>query len=782
MEGDDLDDEYSDLERQLQQDLDEFDDDNDHNDDNDDNDDDDDGGAIIEIEREVISVDTTDDDWNHLLSQVTATSNDVLKTYELELQDCDVLLHEESPLKTSVVAAWTIDSRLSSISVIKSKESRDVLLHDIECNDNLCEDVFHVSKIIHTMDDLLRNALIQHDSADSDDVRCKIQEILDSIVKSVAFSATICVNREEKEKTIKFEPIPIIIPEEPEFSVVSPIQPDVVSNDSVLKLFGEQNLLYNQNKVVPSINFDVLDEETIRIKDLDRLKRQERKKKKEVILKQVLVEEQLKQEERIKHEAIAAEVKRLQEIEEERIKHEAVVAEIRVTRQIEGNLKLPKNIEPSKNMISLSKLAKPLTSWGGKFFQSSGLGAIAKSATADNAESSISSISDAIDAGDNVVKVNNEVLETWLESQSYRDNLLESEFGYPVVIHQPMCTNNMESVCSNAFQSLNVEKILVSALNNWKLWKKEVVFDPSTAKINKIVNNKSTLPAYWTAENMSFEVIETLDKLGISHNDTSLVESLIINVENVVNADFIQCFPNLKKLELNVNKLSNLHGLETLTLLTQLSVKDNVLTNIDALAGHEHIIDLELDNNYLSDAGVHLLSSIPNLINLSLKANQLTKIPTMNSSKLQKLELYNNSITLLEGSQFENTDCSLLYLDLGRNSIDHIDGNILSRCQCLRTLILSQNRLTSLPKNLYLPNLKVLWLSGNKISNFTAWLEDNNDPAIFLPLLEKLFLQDNAIQCIDNPCLLACPLLVELDISFNNFASLKAFNGKNTIK
>jgi hypothetical protein len=35
-----------------------------------------------------------------------------------------------------VVAAWTIDSRLSSISVNKSKESRDVLLHDIESNDN----------------------------------------------------------------------------------------------------------------------------------------------------------------------------------------------------------------------------------------------------------------------------------------------------------------------------------------------------------------------------------------------------------------------------------------------------------------------------------------------------------------------------------------------------------------------------------------------------------------------------------------------------------------------
>ena len=116
MEGNDSDDEYSELERQLELDLEEFDDEN----------------VVVESEGVNVSNDVMDDEWENLLSQVASASNDALGTYEKELLDCDVLLNEKSPLKTTVVTAWTIDSRLSSISMNTSKESRDILLNDIE--------------------------------------------------------------------------------------------------------------------------------------------------------------------------------------------------------------------------------------------------------------------------------------------------------------------------------------------------------------------------------------------------------------------------------------------------------------------------------------------------------------------------------------------------------------------------------------------------------------------------------------------------------------------------
>jgi Leucine-rich repeat (LRR) protein len=480
------------------------------------------------------------------------------------------------------------------------------------------------------------------------------------------------------------------------------------------------------------------------------------------------------EEERIRQEKIAAEMKRLQEIEKERSKQEAIAVASRLSKQAETNLKSAKSVESTKNMLSLSNITKPLTSWGGKFFQSSGSSSSIKSSEVGTAESSTIANNSAVNTSEKLVDGENNEYKVCQKAQRFREDLLKTEFAYPVVLDTSKFTDSTNKVeSSDHSQCLNVDKFLISSLNSWKLWKSSVNTDPSTVEMKNFAN-KSVARATWSVENIPVEVMDTLDKLGLSHTGTSSVESLAINVENIGSVSFLQCFPNLKKLELNVNKLSNLHGLETLTLLTQLSAKDNVLTNLEALAGHVNITDLQLDNNHLSDASVCVLSSIPNLTNISLKANQLTRIPAMNSSKLQKLELYNNRITSLEGGQ--STLCSLLYLDLGRNSIEFIDGNVLSRCQCLRTLILSQNRLTSLPANLYLPSLKVLWLGGNKISNFSAWIE-NNSSTVFLPLLEKLFLQDNVITCIDNLCLLACPLLVELDISFNNILSLDAFSG-----
>jgi Leucine-rich repeat (LRR) protein len=128
----------------------------------------------------------------------------------------------------------------------------------------------------------------------------------------------------------------------------------------------------------------------------------------------------------------------------------------------------------------------------------------------------------------------------------------------------------------------------------------------------------------------------------------------------------------------------------------------------------------------------------------------------------------------------------LTHLDLGRNKLTHISGESLSSCQLLQSLILSQNDLTSLPAPLFLPNLKQFWCSGNHLVGMNAWAPDNAcsissistvKSRVFLPMLEKLHLQDNAIDCIDIGVFCTMPHLNQLDLSFNNLTTIRSIAG-----
>jgi hypothetical protein len=118
---------------------------------------------------------------------------------------------------------------------------------------------------------------------------------------------------------------------------------------------------------------------------------------------------------------------------------------------------------------------------------------------------------------------------------------------------------------------------------------------------------------------------------------------------------------------------------------------------------------------------------------------------------------------------------SLTHLDLGNNRLTSISAAALSDgCPLLQTLILSRNEISEAPCPLRLPLLRSLWLNGNRIAELTRWnRSDKREDAMFLPMLQKLFLQDNQIMSLDKHSLECCPMLQELDLSFNALQAVK---------
>eukprot|EP01031_Cornospumella_fuschlensis_P029453 gene29453-35551_t len=288
---------------------------------------------------------------------------------------------------------------------------------------------------------------------------------------------------------------------------------------------------------------------------------------------------------------------------------------------------------------------------------------------------------------------------------------------------------------------------------------------------------------------------------GGSEEDGSAQE-VDYSVEELHDIDFIlQRFgTDIRKLTLNVNQLSSLSGITSLPSLTSLSVVDNQLTSLNELARLPLLAQINADNNRITD-----LSSLSNhaaVQILSVNCNNLQHFPLLNCPRLLKLELYKNRIADVpaaqrnarkaSGSNFVSLLSSsvpsttwhlprLLYLNLGRNQLKQIDGHSLSSCVYLQTLILSQNLLTSVPSPLRLPCLSALWLNGNQIENLTLWEQSNSASSgdekypLFLPSLQKLYLQDNRMSSLSFSVFAYMPLVNELDISFNQFSSLEHF-------
>ena len=328
---------------------------------------------------------------------------------------------------------------------------------------------------------------------------------------------------------------------------------------------------------------------------------------------------------------------------------------------------------------------------------------------------------------------------------------------------------------------------------------------------------QSLIPYIYTSEDLKI-----LDLLGLDPTSLPTLESLSLCVEDLRRVTFLMNAIKLIKLELNVNKLTNIKGLERLSLLRFLSVKDNFLVSIDSLVFLTSLQHLELDVNRLVD--VTALSSLTKLIHLSINHNLLTSFPLLNCPYLTHIELHHNYITETENLQYCYLP-SLCYLDLSANRLEYINGAYLSRFICLNTLILSHNLLVDVPTALYLPNLSILWLSGNKLTSLESWVapeyrltvegmlykgqleeltpllavapsvhssihtassstaegvQGGQTPItwpVFLPSLTALHLQENSLQSVCIGSLSTMPRLTYIDLAFNRLQDRESLLG-----
>eukprot|EP01041_Mallomonas_annulata_P007491 gene7491-15331_t len=282
--------------------------------------------------------------------------------------------------------------------------------------------------------------------------------------------------------------------------------------------------------------------------------------------------------------------------------------------------------------------------------------------------------------------------------------------------------------------------------------------------------------------------------------------TLSLCVEGLPTIGFLDRCINLQTLELNVNKLRDLDGLSSLTALRDLAVTDNILSSIAGLRSLHRLQNIKLDVNQITDLSP--LSSLSSLITVTVNTNRIETFPILPSANtLQRLELYHNNITSISEKALSHL-CSLTHLDLGRNKLTHIDGSALCHCQLLGHLVLSQNKIERVPSPLRLPFLKVLWLSGNKLVGLHEWskqepcsLPDSNDNynsngnsncndidggvdvwPVFLPMLEKFYLQDNSIESIPLTTFFTTPNLLEVDLSFNRIPAAKDLCGLQACK
>lgn len=137
-----------------------------------------------------------------------------------------------------------------------------------------------------------------------------------------------------------------------------------------------------------------------------------------------------------------------------------------------------------------------------------------------------------------------------------------------------------------------------------------------------------------------------------------------------------------------------------------LDISDNLISSLKGLSGAHSLEVL--------DAGYNLIKKVPkldlpNLRELYLMSNDISKIENVNFKTLEKLDMANNDIRVLE-----NMNCpNLLEAYFGANKISVLQD--ISEMEALRVLDLQYNMLEELDCRLIPESLEILLLQGNKM-------------------------------------------------------------------
>ncbi|KAJ7393961.1 hypothetical protein OS493_003630 [Desmophyllum pertusum] len=221
---------------------------------------------------------------------------------------------------------------------------------------------------------------------------------------------------------------------------------------------------------------------------------------------------------------------------------------------------------------------------------------------------------------------------------------------------------------------------------------------------------------------------------------------------------------NTMLVNLTKNALQGLKQLKFLEIIEQSKGRPFKILNgaFNDLSSLEYMTLRDNVNTYLaSDVFKGLLS----LRELILSRNYLSQI-SMEINNLEKLDLSNNQLSILDEKSFRGSGSSLKYLDLRGNKLKTISKDTFQTLSSLRELYLANNELSELPTGIFqdLTDLIKLDLSQNEISELpqfifkelkslkTLYLNNNKITDILpnafagLKNLENLYLQGNLLK------------------------------------
>nr|XP_002120213.1 leucine-rich repeat transmembrane protein FLRT3-like isoform X1 [Ciona intestinalis] len=214
---------------------------------------------------------------------------------------------------------------------------------------------------------------------------------------------------------------------------------------------------------------------------------------------------------------------------------------------------------------------------------------------------------------------------------------------------------------------------------------------------------------------------------------------------------------NLKKLDMHQNDLKSFPiGLPNSLELIYFQKNDIKYIGRNSLHGLSNLNELHLDENNITNKGLSSVAfkDATRLMELVLTNNLLTAVPEGLPVSLRVLRLDNNLVQRVTVSALQPLT-RLIRLDLSGNSIiqNFVEPSAFLGLHRLRTLDVSANRLTQIPKGLP-DNLDELLLSKNSIEFVYSTSSDDGSPTAHgslsgLTMLTKLDLSSNKLQSVE---------------------------------
>lgn len=239
--------------------------------------------------------------------------------------------------------------------------------------------------------------------------------------------------------------------------------------------------------------------------------------------------------------------------------------------------------------------------------------------------------------------------------------------------------------------------------------------------------------------------LEQLSVLNMSYNRLSVIHSSVFALPLIdlnLKGNLLQQLPleighlhRLSSLDISENKISCLPAeFSRLTSLTKLDISKNVIDILDSSWFEEmyQLSDLNLSNNHINSIKQSLTLSLPSIVLLDIKQNQLTDMDwDISAPKLKDFCISFNKLALFSSSFLKSSNL-MEVIDLRDNQLTSVPYDILS-LKHLKRLDVTNNNISSLQPELGLLQLSVFMVAGNPMRGIPS----NGSTVRLLEYLQK---------------------------------------------